>query len=65
MDKKWPTIDRDEYKRRLDAGGVFKLAGLYEPDQAPKGTKFIKVNLGPGVGIRFMRIMVDTPPAKC
>jgi hypothetical protein len=40
--KKHPTISHEE-ARELHAQGRLKPAGLYEPDHAPKGTKFVLV----------------------
>jgi len=58
--KKFPEISRDEYKRLLDSGHVIKPAGLYEPEHAPKGTKFAHAKLSPNI-TRFVRIH---PPDK-
>lgn len=56
--KKYKTISRSEYKTLLDTGHTIKPAGLYEPDHAPKGTRFAHAELSPSI-VRFVRI---TPP---
>ena len=53
--KKFPKIDRDEYKKLLDVGHKITPASLYEPAHAPKGTKFVHAVLSPSV-TRFVRI---------
>lgn len=37
--------------------GRLKPAFLYEPDNAPKGTKFVLADFGPAVGLRLSRIV--------
>lgn len=58
--KKYPEISRDQYKSLLDSGHEIKPAGLYEPDHAPKGTKFAHAKLSSTI-TKFVRI---NPPSK-
>lgn len=51
---KHKTITSKEAEPHIRAG-TLKPAGLYEPLHAPKGTKFVHVDFGKGVGSRFMR----------
>ena len=54
----YPTLSREEGGPLIQAGKL-RPAGLYEPDQAPKGTKFVHVQLGPGLK-RFYRVMDES-----
>lgn len=54
---KWPTLNRQEYTAMLARGAMFRAAYLYEPDNATKGTQFVYVDLGPGVGVQFKRVI--------
>lgn len=42
---KYPILSREKYGRALKDGVKFRDAGLYTPDQAPKGTIFVFVEL--------------------
>jgi hypothetical protein len=53
--KKHEKLTRDQYKSMLDQGHKFTNASLYEPDNAPKGTKFFHVELGKGL-VHFKRL---------
>lgn len=57
--KKPTKLTRDEYADMLKRAAVFRPASLYEPDHAPRNTKFFLVVLSPSL-TRFMRLI--TPP---
>jgi hypothetical protein len=39
------SLTREQFKSLLEQGYVFTPAYLYEIDQAPKGTEFVKVQI--------------------
>jgi hypothetical protein len=54
-EKPYPVLSREEGGPLIESGRL-RPAGLYEPDQAPKGTRFVHVNLGGGLK-RLYRVM--------
>ena len=52
---KWPTISWIEAKTLIEQKKI-RLAYLYEPDHAPKDTKFVFVDFG-AFGKRFYRYL--------
>jgi hypothetical protein len=50
------TLDRAAIDRLLKAGWTIRTAGLYEPDHAPKGTRFARAQYTRTL-VRFVRLI--------
>lgn len=63
VDAKYPVITREEYQALMNKGHKITPAGLYEPQHAPKGSRFAHAQLSSSIK-KFVRIHPLTTKSK-